>query len=74
MVAGAGTAGSGCRAHAHETLFVTECTAAKDNVCNHVGAQGYPTLEHGDPKALEDCQGGRDLGALQAHASGCRAL
>ena len=54
-------------------VIFTVCTAAKDNLCNHVGVQGYPTLEQGDPNALKECKGGRDLEALQAHAASMRA-
>ena len=58
---------------ASRLCLVVHSAAAKDNLCNHVGVQGYPTLEQGDPNALKECKGGRDLEALQAHAASMRA-
>ena len=54
-----------------DTLFVTECDCTGDckDLCNHVGVQGYPTIKHGDPNALEDYKGARDLDTLQTHAA-----
>lgn len=54
-----------------DTLLVTECDCTGDckDLCNHVGVQGYPTIKHGDPNALEDYKGARDLDTLQTHAA-----
>lgn len=51
-----------------------DCTADGQSVCQTVGVQGYPTIKYGDPAALEDYQGGRDLEALQKHAATLKPL
>merc|ERR1711862_717376 len=33
-----------------------------------VGVQGFPTIKHGDPNALEDYEGGRDFDELKKFA------
>jgi len=54
----------------HKTIVVgdVDCTAGGKSLCEQQGVQGYPTIKTGDPAALEDYDGGRDLDALQAHA------
>lgn len=43
-----------------------DCTAEGKSLCEANGVRGYPTLKWGDPAALEDYQGGRDLKTLKA--------
>jgi len=46
-----------------------DCTTDEGKpVCDANGVQGFPTLKWGDPAALEDYQGGRDLEAFQKFA------
>jgi len=45
-----------------------DCTAEGKALCEEIGVQGYPTIKHGDPSALEDYQGGRDFDSLKKHA------
>jgi len=54
----------------HKTILVgdVDCTADGKSLCEAQGVQGYPTIKHGDPSALEDYEGGRDGDALTAHA------
>ena len=54
----------------HESAFVAEvdCTAEGKPICDANGVQGFPTIKHGDPSALEDYQGGRDYDALKKFA------
>merc|ERR1711976_669339 len=60
----------------HKTILVADvdCTAAGKSLCETQGVQGYPTIKHGDPAALEDYDGGRDFDALQAHAKGLKPV
>lgn len=55
----------------HKTILIgdADCTADGKELCNSVGVSGYPTIKHGDPSALEDYQGGRDLESLKKFAS-----
>mmetsp|Transcript_14092 Transcript_14092/g.16818 ORF Transcript_14092/g.16818 Transcript_14092/m.16818 type:complete len:170 (+) Transcript_14092:1-510(+) len=46
-----------------------DCTAGGQSLCEKVGVSGYPTIKWGDPSALEDYEGGRDLSSLQSFAS-----
>lgn len=48
-----------------------DCTDEKGGkpLCDANGVQGFPTIKHGDPAALEDYQGGRDLTSLQKFAA-----
>lgn len=54
-----------------ETLYVAECdcTGECKDLCSHVGVGGYPTIKYGDPSALEDYKGGRDLESMKKHAN-----
>jgi len=45
-----------------------DCTTEGKPLCDSNGVKGFPTIKHGDPSALEDYKGGRDLKALQAFA------
>jgi hypothetical protein len=45
-----------------------DCTAAGESLCQRIGVEGYPTIKWGDPAALEDYDGGRDLKDLQKFA------
>jgi len=46
-----------------------DCTTDEGKpVCDANGVQGFPTLKHGDPAALEDYEGGRDLDAFRKFA------
>jgi len=49
-----------------ETQLVgdVDCTAEGKPLCDANGVKGYPTIKWGDPSALEDYQGGRDLATL----------
>lgn len=60
----------------HKTVVVADvdCTAAGKSLCEQQGVQGYPTIKHGDPAALEDYDGGRDFDALQAHAKSLKPV
>merc|ERR1712151_725060 len=60
----------------HKTIgvFDVDCTADGKPLCDANGVRGFPTIKHGDPNALEDYSGGRDLDALQKFASGLKPL
>ena len=45
-----------------------DCTAEGKPLCDANGVRGFPTLKWGDPAALEDYQGGRDLASLKKFA------
>lgn len=45
-----------------------DCTAEGKDLCQEQGVRGYPTIKYGDPSALEDYQGGRDLASLKKFA------
>lgn len=45
-----------------------DCTADGKPLCDANGVRGYPTIKWGDPGALEDYQGGRDLDSLKKFA------
>jgi hypothetical protein len=49
-----------------------DCTAAGKPLCDSNGVQGFPTIKHGDPSALEDYQGGRDYASLIKFAEGLK--
>lgn len=40
-----------------------DCTVEED-LCQKIGVEGYPTIKHGDPKALKDYEGGREYDEL----------
>mmetsp|Transcript_142207 Transcript_142207/g.442159 ORF Transcript_142207/g.442159 Transcript_142207/m.442159 type:complete len:169 (+) Transcript_142207:66-572(+) len=46
-----------------------DCTAAGKDLCETHGVQGFPTIKWGDPSALEDYEGGRDLEELKTFAA-----
>jgi len=45
-----------------------DCTAGGESLCQSIGVEGYPTIKWGDPAALEDYDGGRDLKDLKKFA------
>eukprot|EP00657_Telonema_sp_P-1_P002031 TRINITY_DN14887_c0_g1_i1.p2 TRINITY_DN14887_c0_g1~~TRINITY_DN14887_c0_g1_i1.p2 ORF type:complete len:167 (-),score=96.46 TRINITY_DN14887_c0_g1_i1:11-511(-) len=45
-----------------------DCTV-EEELCSKHGVQGYPTIKHGSPDALEDYSGGRDFDALKEFAT-----
>jgi len=51
-----------------------DCTTEGKPLCDSNGVEGFPTIKHGDPAALEDYQGGRDLKSLQAFAADLKPL
>lgn len=51
----------------HVLVGDCDCTGACAALCAEVGVKGYPTLRFGDPTALQDYTGGRDLDSLKAH-------
>ena len=54
-----------------ETVLVADvdCIGAGKDLCEKVGVKGFPTIKWGDPSALEDYQGPRDLDALKKFTS-----
>jgi protein disulfide-isomerase-like protein len=46
-----------------------DCTTEGKVLCDANGVRGYPTLKWGDPLALEEYEGGRDLETLMAFAT-----
>jgi len=44
-----------------------DCTVEED-LCGKHGVEGYPTIKHGDPAALQDYQGGREYDDLLTFA------
>jgi len=45
-----------------------DCTADGKSLCDREGVKGFPTIKWGDPKNLEDYQGGRDFKDLKKFA------
>ena len=54
--------------HADVLVGESDCTAAGKTLCEDLQVQGYPTLKYGDPAALTDYQGARDLEGLKRFA------
>lgn len=51
------------------TVLVADVDCTKEtDLCSANGVQGYPTLKHGDPSALEDYNGGRSFEDLAKFA------
>lgn len=46
-----------------------DCTAAGKSLCEKHDIGGYPTIKYGDPKSLQDYDGGRDLASLKTFAA-----
>jgi len=44
-----------------------DCTV-EEELCSQQGVEGYPTIKYGDPAALQDYQGGRELEDMQEFA------
>lgn len=59
-----------------ETIMVADvdCIGDGRELCEKVGVKGFPTIKYGDPSALEDYQGGRDLDALKSFAGDLKPL
>jgi len=55
--------------HASALVGDVDCTAEGKPLCEEHGVQGFPTIKWGDPSALEDYEGGRDLSDLETFAS-----
>lgn len=55
--------------HKSALIADVDCTADGKPLCDSNGVQGFPTIKYGDPSALEDYQGGRDLDALKKFAA-----
>jgi len=55
----------------HEVGLIAEvdCTADGKPLCDANGVKGFPSLKYGDPAALDDYQGGRDLSSLSSFAT-----
>ena len=51
-------------------VLIGDCDCAGDcrAICEEMKVQGYPSLRFGDPTALQDYTGPRDLESLQKHA------
>merc|ERR1712176_1272687 len=45
-----------------------DCTADGKPLCEEHGVEGFPTIKWGDPSALEDYDGGRELSDLKKFA------
>jgi hypothetical protein len=45
-----------------------DCTTEGKPLCDANGVRGYPTIKWGDPAALEDYKGGRDLASMKKFA------
>lgn len=41
-----------------------DCTGAGESLCEKNGVEGYPSIKWGDPSALEEYDGGRELEEL----------
>ena len=55
--------------HADVLVGESDCTAAGKTLCEDLQVQGYPSLKFGDPAALTDYQGARDLDGLKKFAA-----
>ena len=53
-----------------ETILIADvdCIGAGKKLCEENGVQGFPTVKYGDPSALEDYKGARDLDSLKVFA------
>ena len=59
-----------------ETVLVADVDCIGDGkaLCEKVGVKGFPTVKFGDPSALEDYKGGRDLDALKSFAGDLKPM
>ena len=46
-----------------------DCIGAGKPLCDKVGVQGFPTIKHGNPDALEDYKGARDFDSIEEFAA-----
>jgi thiol-disulfide isomerase/thioredoxin len=58
----------------HVLIGDCDCTGDCRAICEEMGVQGYPSLRFGDPTALQDYTGGRDLESLKKHAQTLKPL
>jgi hypothetical protein len=56
------------KGHATAVVADVDCTAEGKPLCDSNGVQGFPTIKHGDPSALEDYEGGRSYDDLKKFA------
>ena len=54
--------------HAEILVAESDCDGSGKALCQEMQVQGYPTVKFGDPAALTDYQGARDLDGLQKFA------
>eukprot|EP00420_Gonyaulax_spinifera_P019681 CAMPEP_0197910558 /NCGR_PEP_ID=MMETSP1439-20131203/71116_1 /TAXON_ID=66791 /ORGANISM="Gonyaulax spinifera, Strain CCMP409" /LENGTH=235 /DNA_ID=CAMNT_0043532225 /DNA_START=12 /DNA_END=719 /DNA_ORIENTATION=- len=54
----------------HSSILIADvdCIGEGKAKCDEVGVEGFPTIKFGDPNALEEYEGGRDLEELQEFA------
>lgn len=59
-----------------DTVLIADVDCIGDGkaLCEKVGVKGFPTIKHGDPSALEDYKGARDLDALKNFAGDLKPL
>ena len=59
-----------------ETILIADvdCIGEGKSLCEKVGVKGFPTIKYGDPTALQDYQGGRDVDALKSFAGDLKPL
>lgn len=56
--------------NANGLVAEVDCTTEEaQDLCQHVGVQGFPTIKFGDPADLEDYNGGRSYEELSAFAT-----
>jgi hypothetical protein len=55
----------------HKTILIADvdCDGTGKDLCETHGIEGFPTLKHGSPDALEDYEGERDFDTLKKFAS-----
>lgn len=52
-------------------IISVDCTAKENKaICKKNGVEGFPTIKHGDPAALEDYDGERDYDSFKEFAAG----
>jgi len=54
-----------------ETILIADvdCIGEGKALCETVGVKGFPSVKYGDPAALEDYEGARDLATLKTFAA-----
>lgn len=53
-----------------ESVLVADvdCIGAGKPLCDKIGVQGFPTIKHGSPDALQDYKGARDFDSIEEFA------